>query len=260
MNRHLALLNILVRTALGLGLLLPTSASAQACNLSDIKFITEHSPPFSYLEGDVAAGTAVNTVLAITKAAGCPIDAKDIQVMPWARGFRSALQLEKHAIFSITKTPERLPLFQWVGPIGTGTYGLIGKRNRQFNLASLSDRAQYQYGTIRDDVGEQYLKAFGITEEKISLAVLGTSMAKMIQGDRIDLWAYSETSAKDSLKVIGADEQAFSVVHVFASNQFYLAFSRDVDPKTIAALQQELGSLTSDSSNTVNTSHLEAQQ
>lgn len=211
-----------------------------SCFLRPISFVTEHSPPFNYLENNQVVGTAVDIVLALAERAGCPIARKDISIQPWARSYRTALDGPNIAIFSITRTPERESLLKWVGPIGMGSYNLIGKKAHHFNLMTANHRGQYLYGAVRNDIGVTYLEQVGVPTKAITLAVTGISVAKMLQADRIDLWAYSETGAFDSLRAIGASPADYQTVYTLAVNEFYLAFSLDVADSTIERLQAAL--------------------
>lgn len=45
-------------------------------------------------------------------------------------------------------------------------------------------------GVVREDIDGQLLAKMGVDKERMALANSGVSLAKMLQANRIDLWAY----------------------------------------------------------------------
>ena len=103
--------------------------------------------------------------------------AQPIQVVPWARGYRS-LQNEGNAVlFATSRYHAREHLFQWVGPIFTARYILVA--NNTFAGIELSDISQsdinpneinsdkeqafqYSIAVIRDDITKVLLHKKGV--------------------------------------------------------------------------------------------------
>lgn len=222
---------------------LPIALTAHALELDELEYITENYPPFNYVEGGVLRGEAVELLISATALAGHPITARDIAVQPWARGFHNTLEGRNRVLFSTTRTPERENLFQWAGPIGENHVVLIAKRKREIKLNNLDALDKFKIGAIRDDVAELFLREMRLEKAIITLGVQPDSIAKMLQSDRIDIWAYGESSALQTLKSIGANPKDYEVVSTLKTLSLYFAFSRDVDPRLVKQLQAAIDAI-----------------
>lgn len=223
--------------------LLALPALSHSDTLADLEYITENYPPFNYVEGGVLRGEAVDLLLSATALSGNPIRARDISVQPWARAFHNALEGPNRVLFSTTRTPERERLFKWAGPIGSNHVVLVAKRSSNIRLDTLAELERYKVGAIRDDVGELFLRELHLEKSIITLGVQPDSIAKMLQSGRVDLWAYGESSAKDTLKKIGAKISDYEVVRVLKTLDLYYAFSQDVPDKLVAELQAAIDTI-----------------
>ncbi|BFM10510.1 transporter substrate-binding domain-containing protein [Simiduia litorea] len=225
------------------------SAPLFAVELDELEYITENYPPFNYVEGGVLRGEAVELLIAATALAGHPIIAKNIQVQPWARAFHNTLEGNNRVLFSTTRTAERENLFQWVGPIGQNHVVLIAKRSRGIKLKSLDGLDRFKVGAVRDDVGELFLRELHLEKTIITLGVQPDSIAKMLESGRIDLWAYGESSALQTLKSIGANPRDYEVARVLRTLDLYYAFNRDIEPRLVKQLQAAIDTIKGDEAN-----------
>lgn len=92
---------------------------------------TEELPPLNYQDGGQVSGFATELLQTVMQQAGYSVD---IQLMPWARAYRLVMEGPDRIIYSITRTPQREPLFHWVGPISP----------RQIKLYRLNSRSDIQ--------------------------------------------------------------------------------------------------------------------
>ena len=76
--------------------------------------MSEELSPFNHTEDGKVTGFSSEIVLEICERVG---HAKTIQVMPWARAYKSILNEDNKVLFSTTRTANREDLFKWVGPI-----------------------------------------------------------------------------------------------------------------------------------------------
>lgn len=205
--------------------------------LNQLEYITEDYPPFNYVEDGRLKGIAVELLVAATALAGSPVQVKDIRIQPWARAFHNTLEGPSRVLFSTTRTAARETLFKWVGPIGSNHVVLLAKKSRAIRIDNLQQLNHYRIGAIRDDVGELFLRDLHLENAIISLGVTANSIAKMLQSDRIDLWAYGESSALQTLTSIGAHSDDYHVVYILKTLELYYAFSRDVEDKLVNQLQ-----------------------
>ncbi|UTA47110.1 ABC transporter substrate-binding protein [Simiduia sp. 21SJ11W-1] len=208
-----------------------------AGELNELRFITEESASLNYVFEGKPHGPAVELLLAATRHAGSPMTRAQIEVLPWARGFRSAKQGPHAVLFSTLRTPEREAHFQWVGPIGQERDVLIGRKVHAFSFTHPQDFHKYVIGALRDDAAAEHLRAVGLPDENLVLATQVNHLAKMLHAGRIDLWAFGEGGWLHVLETTGLDERLFEVVHHFPSRDYYFALSLDVAPALVAQLQ-----------------------
>ena len=80
---------------------------------------------------------------------------------PWDRLYRLTLDKPNYGLFSTTFTPERQPLFKWVGPLAKTGWVLLAAPGNNISVASLKDAAQYQIGAYKNDAVSQHLESQG---------------------------------------------------------------------------------------------------
>ncbi|MBU4193191.1 MAG: transporter substrate-binding domain-containing protein, partial [Proteobacteria bacterium] len=77
-------------------------------------------PPLVYEEDGALRGVVPEVVRELQRLVG---DDNELKAVPWLRAFQQAQEAPRHALFAIVRTPEREPLFKWVGPVfGEGDY------------------------------------------------------------------------------------------------------------------------------------------
>jgi len=102
---------------------------------------TEEDPPYNFTDPVTGriTGIAGELVPLIMERAGI---AYDVQMLPWRRAYEMAQRQANTCVFAINVTRERLPLFEWVGPVAHGGWTLFGRPdwNRSVtDLATLGD-------------------------------------------------------------------------------------------------------------------------
>ncbi|MDP6688032.1 MAG: transporter substrate-binding domain-containing protein [Alphaproteobacteria bacterium] len=94
-------------TALALLLAPLLAPSAQARDR--VAVVTETWKPYSYEENGIVKGSATKIVRAVLERAGIDYS---IQVYPWARAYKTALNRESVVLFAVVRTEEREKLFK----------------------------------------------------------------------------------------------------------------------------------------------------
>ncbi len=213
-----------------------------ANDFSGLKFITEEYPPYNYTENGEPKGIAVDLLLNATKAAGSPVLKSDIEVTAWARGYNMALSGPNVVLFSTTRTEERENLFKWVGPIAEIRIVLIAKKSSGIKISDPKQINQ-TVGVVREDVGDQLVKAAEIPDNMVNRTTKPEGVAKMLISDRVKMWAYPEVTAFSFLEAAGENPDDYEVVHVLKSSHLYFAFSKDVSDAMTQKLQSGIDSL-----------------
>ena len=219
---------------LGLGCAAPPAQSEPRLYLT-----TELAPPYSVREGERVIGIGADTVREIMGRANIE---HTIELLPWKRAYTAALERSDACVFSTTRTPEREPLFKWIGPIGEADWVLMGRAGRKLHLNSLEEARNYRIGTYNGDARDQYLRERGF---KVDPAPNDLLNLRKLMADRIDLWAASFRRGGGVLARMG---YADKVVPVFVFNRIrvYLACNRGVPDAMTARMETAYESMARD--------------
>ncbi len=212
--------------------------SANAQGLNNIEMLTEAYPPYNFNEGGLLKGIAVDLLVAASHKMDMPIKRGKIKLQPWARAYRKALAGPNIALFAMTRTEARENKFKWVGPIAKTRIVILAKKSSGIKISSSENLHNYEIGVIRDDIGEQLIRALGVPDNKIQKGASANSLVKKLNVDRIQLWAYEENVARWFIKTNDLDNENFVVVHVLKEAELYYAFSKDVNDLLIDSLQK----------------------
>lgn len=126
-----------------------------------LTILTENLPPLNYLENGILVGSSVEIVKEIQKRVG---SIEPIQVYPWARAYKMALEEENVVLFGMTYTQDRSELFKWVGPLAAKRDILLARKDYPVSITSLDEAKKVErIGTLRDDVRGKMLEKLGFT-------------------------------------------------------------------------------------------------
>ncbi|MGH1486576.1 MAG: substrate-binding periplasmic protein [Cellvibrionaceae bacterium] len=216
------------------------SFGTYASDFDQLTILTEEYPPYNYKENGELTGMAVDLLLRASKVVGSPIKKSQINLVPWARAFNTAVAGPNTLLFSTSRSPEREALFKWVGPLDEIRIVLLAKKStivRPFE--KMADITQ-TVGVVRDDIGEHLILSQKVPSRLLFRSSKPYSMARMLAKDRVTFWAYPEDTAKELLVEIGESLDNYRVAHILGSTGLYYAFSKDVDDSIIAKLQEGL--------------------
>lgn len=225
-----------------LGSLLPVKAA-------EIRVVTEHLPPYQIDRPGAAAGFATDLVRQTFQGAGITYQ---IEFQSWSRAYQLALRDPDICIYSISKSKERLPLFQWIGELSYNTTAIYGLASRSdIRLQSLEQAKQYVIAVTRDDVTHHYLLKHGFEEGKnLYLLENVASMLNVLAGRRqgIDLVIINETILKYRAQESGLALADFRKLLVLPDLplDFHLACSLKTSADTVKRLRQSLQVMKSD--------------
>jgi polar amino acid transport system substrate-binding protein len=227
-----------VLAALMLLLLLLTTAGAQAQVRGDPLYITtESAAPSSMLDGEgQVIGISTDKVRAALDRAGLSYT---IELLPWKRAYAAARERRNACVYSTSRTPEREPLFKWVGPIDSADWVLMGRANRRFALRTLDDARPYRIGTYNGDARDHFLRSRGFRVDAAPNDL--TNPRKLLLG-RIDLWAAALRAGSPVLEQNGWAGQIVPVL-VFNQIDVFLACHRAVPDEVIARLNGAISAL-----------------
>lgn len=204
---------------------------SQSTLAEELMILTENLPPLNYVENGVLVGPAVEMVKEIQRR----VDSNDkIQVYPWARAYRMALEEENIILFGMARTRVREDKFKWIGPIAEKRDILVAKKGSGIKINNLEDAKKVAYiGTLRDDTKEIFLKKHGFTN-LVSTHDDQRNAKKLVLG-RIDLWATKKPGLKTICSLAGVDYHGIEEVYSMRESTINIAVSK----KTSDAIVQK---------------------
>jgi len=196
--------------------------SAQPLFAAELTILTENLPPLNYVKDGELVGPSVEIVREIQSRVG---SRDKIQVYPWARAYKLALENENVVLFGTTHTKAREDKFKWVGPLATKRDILVAKKDSGIKISNLDDAKKVgRIGTLRDDTRELLLKSHGFTNlEPVSDEQLNAQ--KLVLG-RIDLWAYKIPGLRTVCELAGVDHNELFEVYHLREIDVSIAFSK----------------------------------
>jgi polar amino acid transport system substrate-binding protein len=197
-----------------------------------IQVVTEYLAPYQMKNkaGELTGASTeiVKALFEITK------DKYDIQVLPWARAYITALNTPNTLIYSISRTPHREKLFVWLGTIRTDKIQLWGLRERfSAPVSHLDELKDYAIASVRKSYAEDYLSTSVFNN--IYAVVDFDQSIKMLYRGRIDLILGDEVTLKPRIKQLNLDEnKVISLAEIKEiSADLHLAFNSKSDKKLI---------------------------
>jgi polar amino acid transport system substrate-binding protein len=230
-----------IKTTLLAALLLSFSGAAYAEAPFALHLTTEASAPYSMQDGDRVTGIGTDMVREVLDRSGI---AYRIEVLPWKRAYTEALERSDGCVYSTTRTPEREPLFKWIGPIGEADWVLMARADRKLNLQTLDDARPYRIGTYNGDARDVYLRERGFHVDPAPNDL--TNPRKLMLG-RIDLWAASTRRSGATLERLGYAGKIVPVL-VFNRIHIYLACNRAVPDELVTRMNGAVEAMERDGS------------
>jgi polar amino acid transport system substrate-binding protein len=207
------------------------AASVAAFAEPELKLITEENPPYNFIntETGIIEGSAVEIVEALMK--GAAVD-YSLTLMPWNRAFRETRANPGTCLFVVNRTPEREPLFDWVGPLIAGGWAIYRRPGSTIRIESLEDLKGH---TIAGKMGSASVDTL---ENETGITVTRTSKdelaARMLFHGRADLWVSGVVDAPAATRAIGMPPPELALL--WKPADLSLACGRGTDPALIEKL------------------------
>ena len=214
------------------------TASAQS-----LKVYTEVFEPLQIQAADgKLSGIAIDVVREIQKRTG---NADPIQVVPWARSYQEIQAEPNVVLFSMTRTGERNPLFQWVGPIDETVFSFYVKADSKVSIKTMEDAKKlHAIGVYRNDVRDLFLTKAGFTNLDRAPDNL-TNVKKLMLG-RIDAYAGMPGELDDLAKAAGCKSSDLKPTISFLKAQQFIAISKATSPTVTKAWSDALDAMKKD--------------
>ncbi|WP_105201236.1 MULTISPECIES: substrate-binding periplasmic protein [unclassified Pseudoalteromonas] len=230
----------LLRTSLPLLCFLCALLSFNSAADDTVQVVTELSPPNQILINDNIGGSSTDIVRHVLSEAN--VDA-DINIYPWARAFYLAKKQANTLIYSLAKTPEREPLFHWLGKVAYFRLGFVSlSSSKHINIKQLEDARAYRIAVQRDDISALFFVKRGFTvlqttDIKHSYRLLLSGKVDLIIDDPnyVGAMAQQFNLPASHLRFISAIEE----LSVYG----YLAANKDMDATTVANIKEAFAAI-----------------
>lgn len=206
---------------------------------------TEIAPPNQYLDDNgFLTGYYVELVHELQKRTG---NSDAIQVVPWIRGYNEVLAKPNVLLFSVVRSKERDPLFQWVGPAAESAFSFYVRADSKTVIRDLKDAKKLGLiGVYKEDIRDQFLTRAGFTNLDRSIDM--ETMVKKLMAGRIDAMVGAAEGIAQITESAGFQAGDIKGIYSFMNVQTYLAFSRGTPPKVVRAWQKALDAMKKDGS------------
>jgi polar amino acid transport system substrate-binding protein len=208
------------------------------------KIMTEDWRPYNYEEQGVPKGLAVDTLVLMLQRVGSQQGRGDIHFYPWERGYQTIQMLPRVILFSMTRTPERDPLFKWVGPLADNTVSLFALKSRHIVVNSAADLKKFKIDTYVGSVsGELLVTKFGLKPDGLDRSnTQATSLQKVMLG-RGDMFPASVPTLQQMCATLPCKLDDFEPVFELNRAHLYYALSKDTPDAVVAQLQKSFDEL-----------------
>jgi len=208
--------------------------------------ITENLPPLNYQDDQGAQGFSVELLRLMAAQAGVKLV---LQVLPWQRAQQAAEAEARSVLFSLTRTPERETLYQWVGPIAQRRILIYRLASRSdLTLTQLSELGPARIGVVRDSAADRQLQAAGLRpglhlEQGLDDA---TNVRKLLAG-RMEYVALLDWAAAWNLRQLQLPYGTLQpVMEQDGARSYFYGLRTDADPALVKRLQAALDTLKRD--------------
>lgn len=213
------------------------SPAFQVDNGPILKIYTEHLPPYNYLESGEFSGYSTEILKAMLKEADITAS---FTLLPWARAYLSASNEPNTLLYTTTRTPEREPYFEWIGPIGPRKMLLFKLAERtDINIKSKEDLRKYRVGIVRDTSAIKLVVERGLfSRVQIDEAPSTTSNMKKLFFKRIDFILATNGGAKYELSKLPYKLSDIEAIYTLDEEYlFYFAINKKSDSEIVAKLK-----------------------
>ena len=235
-----------------LTLCLGISLFASAHSPLKLTIYTESALELQKIEKGELTGFAVELVrliLANSKLQG------EIQLVPWARAYKYALNQRNVLLFSTRRTPQREHLFVWARPLfpdgfapwyDSQHFALICRKKSSLQTSSLAQAKRYVLGVQRSGYSEEFARHTLLwPDDKLAPSKNFADSFFYLQKGKIDLLLTSETEWQTIVRRHQIEPDLFKVcLDVnFKHSPFYFTFSLDTAQALVEAFNQGFDTL-----------------
>lgn len=218
--------------------LLLASKMAASLEQQDITFYTEIYPPANFVANNQLQGITVDSLKLMWQHMG--LEEQDISIVPWARGYKNTLSKPNTALFTMSRTQAREPLFKWVGPLFKSVHVLMTKKSAKVKIDNLGDLFNFRVATIRGDISEISLQQIGYPDYNMAKVTDLSRAFYMMQSNKVDMLMVSIHGFAHLTKQMNVDINDYEKVWTVNTVGNYIAFNLTTPDEIVEQYQQAL--------------------
>ena len=168
----------------------------------------------------------------------------NIQVVPWARGYKIVRHTPNTLLYTTARKPDREDHFTWVGPLLPRTTWVFTRNLPGAPAREAKDLAQLRIGVVRDEAAQQDLLAAGIPASALVEESSNDMVFRMFMGDLVHAMVDTEAGMAWSLRSVGRPAGSVTkLLKLSDEGAYYFALNPQSDPTLARKLQQALDKL-----------------
>lgn len=196
---------------------------------------TEDWPPYNYMHDGQVTGiiTDILKEACAQEKMSCPI-----QLVPWARAYKTVQENANSLIYGIAKTTSRESQLLWIGPILPRTTWIFVRPELAQKLKALKDLDQLKIGMIRGEASVDELLQAGVRKDAITLFNSNNDLLRTFKAGKIDVLVNTEIGMEVNQKnfQIG-DDQVKRAMKFFDGGSIYFGLNLQTDAVLVERLQ-----------------------
>ncbi|KUM42474.1 substrate-binding periplasmic protein [Pseudomonas sp. EpS/L25] len=208
-----------------------------------VVLLTENFPPFNmavddknFARDEAIDGISTDLVREMFKRA--KIDYNLSLRFPWDRIYNLTLDSPNYALFSVSRTEARIPLFKWVGPLGKTRKVFMALPGSTVKVPDMAAAAKLRVGAYKNSAVSLMIQEKGIVP--IDALRDQENIAKLQKGE-IDIWATTDIVGRYLAKEQGVSN--LQTLLSFQESDLYLALNKDTPDEVVTRLQQALDAM-----------------
>ena len=161
--------------------------------------------------------------------------------MTWARSVNHVEVVPHSALLVLTKLPERVDRYKWVGPLDLLPVGVIAHKASGVVVDRLEDLLKYRVGMVRNTAPYRVL-IHDLPEIGPNLVMLSgiPALLRMLRERRVDVIIQAEMAAKKLMGNEGMNESAYATIFHLTPLPIYFGFNKSTSDGLIRRLQSAL--------------------